>query len=319
MVAAISTAVGPATAQGNDSLGAESLFEQGRQLLQTGHYAEACVKLEASQRLDPGVGTLLNLGDCLEKSGRTASAWERFREAASAAVATGQREREIIARGRVDALASRLCRLRVNVSDAARSVGAAITRDGIALDPAVWGEAVPVDPGLHQIVATAPGKRAWSAPANVDSATCPGTTNKVDVPSLEDEPSARAWPEPPVARSPSSAAQQTGRWGFQRQLALSTGGLGVVAAGVGTYLALDARSIYDAAKSQCTVHGCPDSASNAGTLADFATGAFVLAATAAATGLALWFTAPRHAVMIVPQAAAGPNGSVGLVATGRWP
>ena len=40
-------------------------------------------------RLDPGAGTLLNLGDCYEKSGRTASGWAAFREAVAVAHRTG--------------------------------------------------------------------------------------------------------------------------------------------------------------------------------------------------------------------------------------
>jgi hypothetical protein len=314
---ALSGVVTRASAQATDPVAAESLFEEGRQLMQAGHYAEACPKLEASQRLDPGVGTLLNLGDCLERSGRTASAWERFREAASAAVAAGQREREVIARGRVDALAPKLCRLRVNVSNAARVEGVTVTRDGALLDRAVWGEVVPVDPGSHAIAATAAGKRPWSAPATLDAATCAGTTQTVDVPMLENDPSAMVSPAPLPVLPPSPPPpheQETTRWGLQRQLALSAAGLAVVAAGIGTGLAVDARSTYVNDRSDCTPRSC-----TAGTLADYATGAFVIAGVAAAAGLTLWFTAPSRAVTIAPQAALLGHGGVGVAASGSWP
>jgi len=65
-----------------DSATAESLFNEALALLERKMPAEACPKLEASQRFDPGVGTLLYLADCYQQLGRTASAWATFREAA---------------------------------------------------------------------------------------------------------------------------------------------------------------------------------------------------------------------------------------------
>jgi hypothetical protein len=84
---------------------------------------------------------------------------------------------------------------------------------------------------------------------------------------------------------------------------------------VGTILAVSARSSYDDARAKCTSLGCP--ATDAGTLADYATGASVIAGAAALAGIALWFTAPSHVVTIGPQAVgrAGP----GIAATGTFP
>ena len=61
---------------------AEVLFDQGRKLMGQQRYEEAAHKLEQSESLDPGVGTLLNLADCYVHLGRTASAWATYRSAA---------------------------------------------------------------------------------------------------------------------------------------------------------------------------------------------------------------------------------------------
>src|SRR5262245_51965919 len=65
---------------------AEALFQQGRELLELGNYAAACQRFEASQRLDAGLGTLLFLGECYDKLGKSASAWKAFADAAVLAV-----------------------------------------------------------------------------------------------------------------------------------------------------------------------------------------------------------------------------------------
>src|SRR5436305_1863991 len=81
-----------------DVTGAQALFEEGRRLMAAGKYAEACPKLAASQKLDPGAGTLLNLASCYEKAGQNASSWATFKEAAAAARQSGHADWEKAAR-----------------------------------------------------------------------------------------------------------------------------------------------------------------------------------------------------------------------------
>src|SRR5436305_8717571 len=82
-----------ARAQGDDTATALSLFEEGKKLAAGGSYAEGCPKLLASYNLVQKIGTLLNLADCYERQGKTASAWARFTEAATMAERAGQQER----------------------------------------------------------------------------------------------------------------------------------------------------------------------------------------------------------------------------------
>jgi hypothetical protein len=158
----------PAAAQSSSSTAAQALFDQARILLEAGQVAEACPKFEESQRLDPGSGTLLNLATCYEKSGRLASAWTTYLEAASASKASGNSEREGVAREQAAALAPRLSFLIVKVGEAARGVrGLQITRDGESVGPAQWDLPVPADSGDHTVVATATGYKSWKASATV--------------------------------------------------------------------------------------------------------------------------------------------------------
>ncbi|MDF2698209.1 MAG: hypothetical protein K0S65_6592, partial [Labilithrix sp.] len=94
---------------------AQSLFDEARQLMDRGKYAEACPKLAESQRLDPGGGTLLNLAICHEKEGRFGTAYLEMKAASSQAGKDGRKDREKIANERLTALGPRVPRLAVHV------------------------------------------------------------------------------------------------------------------------------------------------------------------------------------------------------------
>jgi hypothetical protein len=141
-----------------DKATAEALFSEGRRLMASGNYATACEKFAASQKLDPGLGTSLNLADCYEKSGRTASAWVEFRDAASAAHRVGSKDREQVARARADALEKQLSRL--TLVEKTPHPEQRVARDGAPVDRAVLGMAVPVDPGQHVVDVVAVDRRS---------------------------------------------------------------------------------------------------------------------------------------------------------------
>jgi hypothetical protein len=286
----------PAFAQSaSDKATAEALFSSARKLMAAGDYTSACPKLAASQKLDPGVGTLLNLADCYEKKGQTASAWGEFREASSAAHAAGSKDREQAARDRALALERRLSRVTITLATSNASVR--ITCDGAAVDAAALGTPLPMDPGAHLIEAKAPGKVTWSNSIDVK----PGPVQlTVTIPALTDEAQASDAPKgtPVVENGPAGSSKEGGAG---RGIALGVAGVGVVGVVVGTIFGLKAASSWSSAKNGCQSfpYGCDTDAQNkehdARTAGNVSTVAFVVGGVGLAAGAILWFTAPHGA------------------------
>lgn len=153
------SASSPRSAWADESEGAR-LFREGRALLIAERFAEACPKLEESQRLEPHGGTLLNVAACHERAGRVATAWAEFHDALAAARAEGHADREALARERIRALDPRLPWLTLTVTADVAGEGVRVTFDGAEIGRIAWGKDMPIDPGEHLIVATAPGRVA---------------------------------------------------------------------------------------------------------------------------------------------------------------
>jgi hypothetical protein len=268
-----------------------------------GDFANACPKFADSERLDPSVATLLNLGACYEKAGRSASAWATFREAVSAAQAARRDDYLSIAQKRAAALEPKLSRVVISEHDTS-APGLEIKRDGVAVTQAEWGVAIPVDPGAHVIEASATGKKPWQTTLTIAAGAAPTT---VEIPTLEDAPAlppvpaaAVPAPPPPVEPQPATTAPPAddNAGHTQRILGVVIGAVGVVGLGVGTAFVFSARSSYDDSLTNCptTKNVCNstgvsqrDSALSSG---DAATVAYTVGAVAIAAGVVLWFTAP---------------------------
>ena len=131
---------------------AESLFEEARESMKRGQPQQACPKFEESQRLDPSLGTLLNLGLCEEQLGRLATAWTKLREFVE--TAPNDDPRLTLAQRRIAGLEPKLPKLRVLVLDAEGS--ATVQLDGVELGRASLGLNLPVDPGEHSLLLALP-------------------------------------------------------------------------------------------------------------------------------------------------------------------
>ena len=186
-------------AEGDKALGL-ALFEAGRKLLADGKVDEACGKLEQSYAVEPTLGTLLNLGVCHDKQGRTATAWAELTKAGDLAAAAGATARVEFAREQATAIQARLSRLVVKAPPNAPA-GLVVRVDGRELGAAVLGTPMPLDPGDHALEIAAPGKRTFSTRVKLERGP---STRAVDVPALEDDTRA-ATPAPAPTSSPAKA------------------------------------------------------------------------------------------------------------------
>jgi serine/threonine-protein kinase len=169
-----------AQASASDKAAAEALFDQGVRLMKQNSFADACSKLEESDRIDPAVGTLLYLGECYERAGKTASAWATFREAASLATNSNQADRARVAAARAQDLEPKLSRLSVEVAPEVAAIpGVVVKRGSQRIEPSLYGTQLPVDPGEYKIEVTAPGYEPWRAPIKVEAG---GASASVRVP-----------------------------------------------------------------------------------------------------------------------------------------
>ncbi len=308
----------PATPRVDNRARAQQLFDSALVDAEAGKFAAACPKFLASQDADPKPSTLLNLASCYEKNRQTASAWGAFREAEGLARKAGRSDWETTARTRAEALEPKLLRLTVNVPEASRVPGLAVTRDGARVGVGEWGVGIPVDAGEHVIAASAAGRAPWETRTTVkESAT-------VAVPMLEALPEPAPVPPPIASRGEDRPLTPVSWWTPLRTTGVVVAGVGVASLIGGTIFGVVAKGKYDDAKARCAngTRSCPsdaitDSESAYGT-ATGATVIFVVGAVAAAAGVALIVFAP-------PGAAGSSNASASLQVgagsarlVGRW-
>jgi serine/threonine-protein kinase len=291
---------------------AEVLFDDGRRLVAAGRYPEACVKFAESERLDHGVGTLLNLADCYEHAGRLASAWAEFRAAAAAAAEAGQPDREAIATDRMRALTPALQRLALRVPPADAALPQfELRRDDIRIDPPLWGVPVPIDSGPHRVEARASNRKVWAVVIDVPARR--GAVVTQNVPRLEEKDVALP------SNAPAGGAGVDGR----KIGAIALFGAAGVGAVVGTIFGARAVALNGSSNEHCVGDRCDaigvSTRNDARTSGDISTGAFIAAVALAGAGGALLFfsRAPKNESSASIGLAPSASGA-SLVAGGRF-
>jgi hypothetical protein len=245
VLALVTSLASAAVAQPRDPAGSQWLFREGRNLMKQGDLVAACPKLAESLRLDPAVGTLMNLAECEERQGRTASAWQRWAAAADQLPANDRRRATALARARaLEAVLPRLV-----VTSAGVTAGLVVERDGMALGPASLGVPLPVDPGLHLIVASAPGRQPRTFEITAEN-------GQLSSAAVEPGPAPATAPQLPPIPPPAitlPAAPRRTRPG--RVVGYSLVTLGATALGAGAYFGLQALSARREADGACAATG----------------------------------------------------------------
>lgn len=276
---------------------AEASFREGQRLLELGQVNDACQKFEASRTLDPGAGTSLNLGDCHERAGRTASAWGAFTEAVSLAQHNGDAEVEAEAKRRAQRVESQVPHVKLRYADAQLPESIRVVCDGkLEVAAALFGTAIPLDAGRHELTVTLPNHETKQVPFELGPN---GQLLELTVPKLDPiTRPAQLGPRPtPASPRPIHAEQRRSLVG----VALA-GGVGVVGLAVGGLYGIRAMN----KRSDAYDNGCRDVAAQpvcaepgygyyheAKSAAIVSTVAFGVGAVGAGAALYLWLTAPR--------------------------
>ncbi len=189
-LALLLSAASPAPGKTSD---AERLFNKGRELMRANRASDACPLFEKSHQIDPALGTLLNLADCFEKTGRHAKAYLSFNEATAWARRTREQVREQTASARVSALKAKLSWL--NISAPNPAPGLMVSVDTFRAELGSTPISLPVDTGEWTVTAAAPGRLEWSTRVKVAASS----TVSVQVPSLDYREPPRVAQDAPVS------------------------------------------------------------------------------------------------------------------------
>jgi serine/threonine-protein kinase len=295
LVTAGTCAVVPASAQEKEltpdqKAQAQVLFDKGKALFDQGKCQDAVPLLAESNRIDPGIGTLLHLSDCQAQLGLTASAWAGFVEAAALARAKGQADREKIARQQADALEPKLSRLRVVVAEQNKDIGLVLKRNGAVVSALSFGDWLPVDPGPQKLEAEAPGYKPWSETVEVPQGP---TRTEASVPALEKAPEP-VKPPPPKPESGLTLGD------IMKISGIAIGGTGVLSicfgAGFGIHAIVSYNEALDTCEGgdteECTPRGVRLQR-NASTSALVSTVTFSVGGSLLAGGALMFFLAPE--------------------------
>jgi hypothetical protein len=245
-----------------------------------------------------------------------------FRESTDIAKKANDAKRADFARRQALALEPRLPKL-VIMAPAKVPAGLVVERDGAAVSAAELGVALYVDPGAHEVKASAPGFESATSSITAED----GRTTSLTLPDLVAKPETAQAPVTSVDKSvevPEGPVSPT-----RKYVALGVGGGGIVLAGVGLVFGAQAMSKNNKAKDLCG----PDLACSGDNVAEgrqlvrdgrtqgtVATVFVAAGVVAIGAGVAIYLTAPR-ATEGQRQAAIVPiidRDSAGLGVVGRF-
>lgn len=295
LAAVVALALGLSSEAAADSKAADKAFRKGKKLQQQKNYAEACPAFEESFKEDPAIGAMLNVARCYEEWGKLVTALESYQEAYKLARGTKD-ERAPQIKELVEALEKKVPVVIVTLPEGRLAPpGLVVTLDGAELSAEQLDEPLRVESGAHTIVT----RSDESEEQTMEITAIAG--KKMTVELVIDDAKKTSDEEPVVvARKKKRAPETSSAPGRTRRLAgLGVGGAGIVTMGVATFVALDARSDYNAAfdgncdpdSLQCTPEAAKTT-NDARSRANVATVIGGVGLAAVVVGAVLYFSAP---------------------------
>ncbi len=196
-------AVSQAEAQSvSEQEAADALFEEGIRLRNAGDHAAACARFVKSQAIEPALGTLQNIGMCLEQQNKLIAALGKFRELLDGAEEAKDRDRIRVAQASLSKLRRIVPTLLISVSDDSDIPGLEILVNGQLMRAALLGVSTPVNPGSYAVSARAPRHERWTKtvvlkPKQSANIFVPKLVSANEATSTKHGPAVR--PPPPVA------------------------------------------------------------------------------------------------------------------------
>jgi len=268
---------------------ADALFDAGKRLLDAGSIADACRAFAESYAQDPTGGTLLNLGVCLEREGKLASAVEVLERALARAIEDRRADRAEVAENHLAVVRPRLSFLVLERSPSLGSGPLEVTIDGAPWPEEAWKTPRALDPGDHEVAYGEPGAPRRRARVTISK---DGETQTLTLEPPPTKPAARWAKPPPKAPPPDTTGAPA--WLLPAGIVASVvGGIGLA---IGTGFGVRALDIEADATERCPEVACDDPATVAlnddfDRAATASTASFVAGGTLTAIGLAGVFAA----------------------------
>ena len=282
-----------------DEDAATTALKRGYELKKAGKCAEAVVFLRESFEKKPSAKAVLNLAECEESSGKFLTARTHYRDGKRLSELEKQPELLALAETRLAAIEPRIPHVTFVAPE-----GTEVSLDG---GPKGQASDMEVDPGDHRAKVTREGYQEGAETFSL----VPGERKTVRLTLGEKRAVGTG------SSAPATGTTEAGGSGSGQRIAggLAFGG-GLVLVGMGSVLALTAKSSYDSAvKASCDAQGCDpagrDAIRSARGRADVATVLFVVGGVATAAGAVIYLTAKTSAVR---AALAGP----GVVVSGTF-
>ncbi len=298
---------------------AEALFNAGKDAMSRNDLASACARFAESLKLDPAVGTRLNLAACEEKSGKLASALDHFTQAR--ADLPKDDFRIPFTADKIASLTKRVARIIVRAPRGGPPPGTRVLRDGVEVPAALFNTPINVDPGPHVVVIEIAGRTPEKNTLNVGE----GEERTVDVRSEAPPPAVTPIPVEPPPPSPTTAPPKKEEklddagGDPRRALAFVTGGLGIAGIATGAVtgiIAINAASTY---KDHCTDGICDpeglDAAATGRSVRIVSPVAFAVGAAFGAASVYLFLTSRNRSSARIAPVVTPFGGGLGVLGT----